>query len=94
MLTLKNVLFTPLYAAHVLGKPLGSFLLEMAPVFAVTLATATVARIVALSSGEIGWTQLIGAGLGLSLLYSLVVFRVVLSPEEREMIKAVLRKTT
>jgi len=94
MLTLKNVLFTPLYAAHVLGKPYNSFLREMAPILAVTLASAGIARLVALSSADIGWTQLIGAGLGLSLLYSFVVFLLVLNPEEREMIKTVLRKRT
>src|ERR1051325_9261855 len=94
MLTLKNVLFTPLYAAHVLGKPAGSFLREMARVLAVTLASTVIIRLVAVNAANIGWTQLVVAGLALSLLYIFAVFHLVLNNDERELIKTLLKKTS
>ena len=92
MLTLKNVLFTPLYAAHVLGKPYGSFLRELAPIVAVTVTTIILARAAALSCEITGWVQLAAAGVMLAALYVVGVFRWVLTTQEREMLKKILRK--
>jgi membrane protein EpsK len=92
IMTLKHVLFTPLYAAHVLGKPWFSFLRELPPVLLVTAATIVVCRAVA-SVWEIGgWGDLIVIGTVISALYCVGVYGFVLSPAEREQLGGVLRK--
>lgn len=91
MLTAKNLIFTPLYGAHVLGlKPL-VFFREAVVITAVTVGLAAAAlglsQVWALQS----WWSLIAAGLVLSLFYVVFVSLVILSRSER---MAVLRLVT
>jgi len=92
MLTLKNVLFTPVYAAHVIGQPYGSFLRELGPIVAVTGITIIAARVLASAWGITGWFELAAASLILSALYGLAVLQLALSREERAMLINILRR--
>ncbi|HKS38688.1 MAG TPA: oligosaccharide flippase family protein, partial [Verrucomicrobiae bacterium] len=92
MMTLKHALFTPLYAAHVLGKPSSTFLREMTPILLVTAATILLGRVVSRIFEIGGWGDLILIGLGLSVLYSAGVYGLILSPAERQMVRNVLRR--
>jgi len=92
VMTVKHVLFTPLYAAHVLGKPRFTFLREMTPILVVTAATILLGRAGCCVWEIGGWGDLILFGLGLSALYCAGVYGLVLSPAERHMLSNVLRK--
>jgi membrane protein EpsK len=91
MLTLKNVCFTPLHAAHILGKPRFTFLSEILPIAGMTAGTVLLGRAVA-GVWEIGgWGELMLAGFGLSIAYGAAVYGLVLNPAERRMVGAVLQ---
>jgi len=90
MLTVKNVLFTPIYGAHVLGKPCGRFFRELALIVALTLASILLCRGVLWLRPIDGWGQLAIASLGVSVLYGLVVYRFVLTAEERRMVRGMI----
>jgi len=92
MLTLKNVLFTPLYAAHVIGKPYGSFLRVLAPIICVTGFPIVAARVLGFVWEINGWVQLGASSLIISVLYALGVFHFALGPEERAMLKNLVQK--
>ena len=92
MLTAKHVFFTPLYAAHVLGKPRFTFLREMPLILIMTAATILLGRATAWIWEIGGWGDLILIGLGLSVMYCVGVYGLVLKPAERQMLKKVLRK--
>ena len=91
-MTLKHALFTPLYAAHVLGKPWFTFLREMTPILLVTAAAILVGRGVSWAFAIGGWADLVLIGLGFSVLYLASVYGLVLSPAERQLLKSALRK--
>ncbi|MHB9131494.1 MAG: lipopolysaccharide biosynthesis protein [Armatimonadota bacterium] len=84
MLTAKNAVFTPLYGAHILRKPLLTFFRELLPIVVMTVLVAGIgwgaARIWSLTS----WLSLIGVGLLLSLVYVVAVVAGCLSPQERQ----------
>ncbi|WP_346355411.1 oligosaccharide flippase family protein [Azotosporobacter soli] len=92
VLTLKNLLFTPLYAAHILNQKRGVFLREVAPIL---LAAALVgggcwyvASIVEIAS----WYRLIGIGMLVSAAYLVAAYYFLLSKEEQiEITERVLR---
>jgi membrane protein EpsK len=92
MLTLKSVFFTPLYAAHVLGKPSVTFLREFAPIVAVTATAILFGRAAAWVWEIAGWGDLIVAGLGLSVVYCAGVSGLVLNSKERQVLRNALRK--
>jgi len=92
MLTLKNVLFTPIYAAHVIGQPLGSFLRELGPIVAVTGITIVAARALASVWEITNWIELATASLVLSGLYGLGVLQLALNREERAMLVNMVRR--
>jgi membrane protein EpsK len=92
-MTLRHALFTPLHAAHVLGKPSTTFLRELIPIGLATAATILLGRAVASVWEMAGWAGLIAAGLGISVLYCAGVYGLVLAQEERQMmLRCVLRK--
>ena len=90
MLTVKNVLFTPIYGAHVLGKPCGRFFGELALIVVLTLASISLCRGVLWLRPIDGWGQLAMASLGVSVLYGLVVYRFVLTAQERRMVRGMI----
>ena len=87
MLTIKNVFFTPIYGAHVLGKSSWVFFRELAVIVAVTAVTWLLCRTV-LSLGAIaGWAQLAMVSFVLSAIYGLIVYRFILTAPERKMVR-------
>lgn len=86
MLTVKNVFFTPLYGAHVLGKPWTSFLRELWLILGVTAVSILLCRGVLWLWPISGWDELVIISLAVSLLYGLVVYRFILTAEERQMV--------
>jgi membrane protein EpsK len=91
-ITAKNILFTPLYAAHVLGRPAWTFMRELLPT---SLATALLigggwglSTLVTLDS----WLALIAAGAATSGVYGAMVFFVLLDDEERAQVRARIRR--
>ena len=90
MLTAKNVLFTPAYAAHVLGKPWTSFARELGLIVAVTAGTILLCR-VALWLGPItGWIQMGTLAFIISIFYAAAAYRFFLDTEERGMVRSML----
>ncbi|HEY5914229.1 MAG TPA: polysaccharide biosynthesis protein [Verrucomicrobiae bacterium] len=87
MLTVKNVLFTPIYGAHVLGKTSGIFFRELALIVGVTAVTVVVCRGVLWAQPIAGWSQLVLASAAVSALYGMVVYRFILSVDERKMVR-------
>ena len=86
MLTVKNVFFTPLYAAHVLGKPRMTFFRELGLIVGVTSVSILLCRGVLWLRPITGWADLVMASLTVSVLYGLVVYRFILSGKEREIV--------
>ncbi len=90
MLTLKNVFFTPIYGAHVLGKSCGRFFRELALIVGVTLVSVLLCRALLWLQPITGWDQLVAFSLGVSGLYGLVVYRFILTADERKMVRRLI----
>jgi len=90
MLTVKNVLFTPIYAAHVLGKSSAVFFRELALIAGVASVSILLCRGLLWFLPIAAWDQLAIAGLGVSALYGLVAYRLILTEEERKMVRALV----
>src|SRR5262249_23475725 len=86
MLTVKNVVFTPIYGAHVLGKPCGRFFRELALIVGITAVTTLCCQAVGWFRPIGSWVQLAVASLGVSAFYGLVVYRFVLTAQEKRMV--------
>jgi membrane protein EpsK len=84
-LTVKNITFTPLYSAHILGCRISAFLLETVPILLATLATAGVGLLMSHVWDLSGWLRLIPAVAVLSAVYLAVVYSMLLNSEERQM---------
>jgi membrane protein EpsK len=91
-LTAKNVLFTPLYSAHLLRRRRSTFVLELVPTAGVTLvltaASAAVAAIWRLDS----WLELIAAGGLVAAAYGAAAWRWLLDDAERGEVRAYVRR--
>jgi O-antigen/teichoic acid export membrane protein len=83
MLTLKNALFTPIYSAQVLGLPKMTFMREtwMPNISLLVLVAAglLLSRVLPISN----WFYLLGLFATITALYTFIIFRFVLSTEER-----------
>src|SRR5206468_932112 len=86
MLTVRHLLFTPLYGAHILNQPYRTFYREILPVALATGAIIGVCRLILARWSILDWTGLAAAGLSVSLLYAILVY-CLLSPEERAALK-------
>jgi len=86
MLTLKNTIFTPVYAAMIIRLPWHTFLKEMFPIAAAVAVVFTCARILMFSFsissllGVVSWSLLIGTS------YAIVVWTFFLNGEDRDML--------
>lgn len=91
MLSAKNLLFTPVYCAHCLGRRPLAFFRPILRIVLLTAATAAVcfglSRLVYLS----GWIRLGAAVVAVSLVYVAVVLLTQVSSEERGMLWNVVR---
>jgi O-antigen/teichoic acid export membrane protein len=83
MLSAKNMLFTPLYAAHILHRPWHTFLPEAVPVFSAAVVAGAVSIGVSRWVVNWSWATLMMSTLLVSLGYAAAVWLLLLGPEER-----------
>src|SRR3989454_270147 len=82
MLTVRHLLFTPLYGARVLNRSYGTFFRGVVPIVLATLATIALCRLILWRWGISNWIELGVAALGGSVLFVGIVF-LPLDPEEQ-----------
>jgi membrane protein EpsK len=80
-LTLRNLIFTPLYASYVLHRPAPTFMREALPIVAASALLACLALF--LSASISNWLQLCAVGAVFSLAYTAAAWNCVLNREER-----------
>jgi membrane protein EpsK len=85
VLTGKNLVFTPLYAAHILGRRLDAFLWELLPVAFATLGMAATCKVLSGTWDFSGWPRLIAVGVAVSIAFSAFSYWVLLTREERRL---------
>jgi len=90
VLTSKNLLFTPVYAARLLKRRPLSFLSEALPIIAAALATVVACKVLAATWDLATWPRLALCGVAVGGLYSALVFRLLLGAEERKVIRQML----
>jgi membrane protein EpsK len=83
MLTAKNLIFTPLYAARILGLGYWTFYRETIPAIVITVVLAAAGRAMSLFYSVQSWPGLIAAGMVLSCFYMAIAYFVLLSKQER-----------
>jgi membrane protein EpsK len=69
MLTVKNFIFTPLYAAHILGLGYSTFYRETIPIILATFGLTSLGWGVSYYFPNLHWMGLIGAGMALTCVY-------------------------
>ncbi|HVV71071.1 MAG TPA: oligosaccharide flippase family protein, partial [Verrucomicrobiae bacterium] len=82
-LSLKNLIFTPLYCSHLLGQPWHTFIRDMVPITVLTLVLAAAAWGMDRWLRLRGWADLFSAGTGLGLIWALAAYGLLLSASER-----------
>lgn len=92
MMTAKNMLFTPLYAARALDAPRGVFFREIAKVAAIAGGLTGLGLVASAAAPLASWPRLALAGAALSLVYAAVVWLVLLGPGERTWVRDRLRR--
>ena len=85
MLTTKNLIFTPLYGAHILGIGYGSFFRETIPIICATLGIAGMGWLISSHIYIRNWPMLIGVGLAIACIYLVFSYTILLTKDEREM---------
>jgi membrane protein EpsK len=83
MLTAKNLVFTPLYAARILGLGYGTFYREILPVVATTIGLAGAGWWLAQDQRLTTWLDLGVAGMGLAAVFLAGTYWFLLTKEER-----------
>ncbi|MDD5195588.1 MAG: hypothetical protein PHQ96_07960, partial [Candidatus Omnitrophica bacterium] len=83
MLTLKNAIFTPLYAAHILGKSKMIFFLPLAAGFFLSALIALSAKVIALSYFINDWLKLIYFSLIICLIVVLLMWFIIGKEDRR-----------
>jgi membrane protein EpsK len=89
-MTVRYVLFIPLYAAHILKQPMGTFFRGILPVVLTTATVIGLARLVLLRWPITNWIELALAGGSVSIVVTAVVYAC-LTPEERLGLKETVR---
>jgi len=85
MLTTKNLIFTPLYGAHILGIGYGSFACEAIHIFCATLGIAGTGRLISSQFYISNWPTVIGVDLAIACIYLLFSYTILLTKDERAM---------
>lgn len=83
MLTAKNLVFTPLYGARILGVGLSTFYRETIPIIAATLGLAVAGQVAVSLFRVQGWPALVVNGAVLTGVYLAVTSLLLLTREER-----------
>jgi membrane protein EpsK len=90
VLSAKNLVFTPLYSAHILRTRLRVFFAEVVCIVLVTTLAAVGCRAISVSIPIANWPRLMLAGMAVCLVYSALVFLLVLKSEERKMLMSLV----
>jgi membrane protein EpsK len=90
VLGLRNLLFTPVYAAQLLGASKTTFMKEIVPLSSTTLALCVLGWFLAPLLSITNWFSLIGTAAVVALVYSFIAYTVLLNGEERRQAQAVL----
>lgn len=85
-LSAKNILFTPAYAARVLGQKYHIFIREIAQVTFCVIIISVLAKVSAMTIDLAGWWRLITFGILLSALYALAAYFFILNKNERQIL--------
>lgn len=91
MLTAKNLLFTPMYAARCLHRPLTSFYRDIAPALISSLVLTGACRLIAQFVSIDGWAELALIAALVSVAYVSFMWLVVLTSDERKAVRGLLR---
>ncbi len=83
VLTLKNAVFTPWYATHVMGLRTRIFFRQMITGIAATLVIFALGAVFSSMYQITSWSQLIAIGAVVSALYAPFVWFLIMEPEER-----------
>jgi membrane protein EpsK len=83
MLTLRHLVFTPLYCARILNKPAGTFYREVIPTVLATAIAIGLCRLVLWQWDISHWPELLAAGAGVSLVFATIIFLLFLKSTER-----------
>ena len=92
MLTAKNAIFTPLYGARILGTESRTFQKESFLILVVTLISTFVCWMLSEKLEIKSWFTLIAVSAVVAVVYAVAVYRLVLSPAEREAIGKILSR--
>lgn len=90
LFTVNYGVFTPIYSARILGQHWGLFMKEMISASFATLLVGSIAWLFAASGLATSWTMLIGVCSVIALAYVAVVYLLVLSAAEREIVIVLL----
>jgi len=91
-LTVRHLLFTPLYGARVLQRPYTTFYRRAVPIVLATLATAGLCRLILWGWTISNWVDLGAAALGVSLLFAATVY-LLLTPKERLLLRDAITRS-
>ena len=83
MLTAKNAIFTPLYAAHIIGMRASTFMRSAWSIVGMTVVTTLACWSISSVWSLESWPRILAAGLLVSVGYALLVYRFVLTNDER-----------
>jgi membrane protein EpsK len=87
VLSAKNILFTPIYGAHVIGQPKTTFLRELVPIPIVTAIIAGGAWLLSSALDLATWPRLFVAGCAFGIFYLPLAWFVVLRRKDRELVR-------
>ena len=80
---LKNVLFTPVYCARILGLPWSTFLKAIVPGALGTAFAASLSSVAVGLTKTTSWTGVVGIAALVTILYAVFAWRVLLRPDDR-----------
>lgn len=86
MLTARNIVFTPLYSARIIGKKYTTFLREAAPAGAVTALVGLLSWSASQYLGLASWTRLVIFSGTFSVLYLTLVWMFFISTDDRKIL--------
>lgn len=91
-LSLKNLIFSPLYVAHILKSPPTVFLREVFPIAATALMVAGLSFLFSCTMDLIGWPRIIFFTAAVSAVYLPFVYFVLFNAAERQLVMALISK--
>lgn len=93
VLSVRNLLFTPLYAAHLIGVPYYTFYRAAVACAIATLTAFALSFAIDVTIGVQGWLEIALVAAGVTIVYSLLCYIVLLSHDERSELVFQTRQT-